>query len=106
MWRRTYVCTDVRMYVHTYVRTYIRTDGHTYGRTDVRMDEIWKASCRPAPLGSGKYLGSKVNWACRIKLKYKVQTATGGYVQATGGYVPAKGVSCGGYIEIEAFIWL
>ena len=26
----------------------------TYGRTDVRTYENWKASCRPAPLGSGK----------------------------------------------------
>ena len=50
---------------------------------------------------------------CRIKLKSKVETATGGYVPATGGYVPATGgyvsatgVSCGGYIEIEAVIWV
>ena len=53
-----------------------------------------------------KYLGSEVNWACRIKLKSKVETATGGYVPATGGYVSATGVSCGGYIEIEAVIWV
>ena len=45
--------------------------------------------------------------------KTKVETATGGYVPATGGYVPATGgyvsatgVSCGGYIEIEAVIWV
>ena len=65
-------------------------------------------------------MGSEVNWACRIKLKSKVETATGGYVPATGGYVSATGgyvpatggyvsatgVSCGGYIEIEAVIWV
>ena len=32
----------------------METYGRTYVRTDVRTDEIWKASCRPAPLGSGK----------------------------------------------------
>ena len=32
--------------------------------------------------------------------------ATGGYVPATGGYVSATGVSWGGYIEIEAGIWV
>ena len=31
-----------------------RTDGRTDGRTEVRTDDIWKASCRPASLGSGK----------------------------------------------------
>ena len=70
---------------------------------------------------SGKpHIGRPLLGPAKSSRKTKVETATGGYVPATGGYVPATGgyvpatggyvsatgVSCGGYIEIEAVIWV